>query len=395
MNRGRDDIRIQRLKDSMRRHGIDYLILRLPENVLYATGYWPIFGASLAIFPLEGEATLFFIDGEQNFVADGWVKDARPYKYFDLQALANPNRDFARLLPQLWAESGYNHRGTIGYEGGFELVAANNIGAEVRVPAEAGLALLRQVFPDARLVDAFAAIREARTIKSPMEVEQIRICCEVAVMGYAAARENMLAGLKDSEVSAAVEARIYGAGVGYKGLRRARGYCFSLSGPNAAMGENPYFVTSPRLQQAGDVVLVELDTVADGYFCDLSRTMSIGNPGARAQEIWGIVHEALESMLRATRPGLPASELNRIAWSTVADHGYKDSFVHHAGHGIGLQFHEPPTLHPASREALEPGMVISLEPHLYIPGWGGVRIEENLVVTASGYELLSHFPRSL
>jgi len=161
------------------------------------------------------------------------------------------------------------------------------------------------------------------------------------------------------------------------------------------MGENPYFISSPRALERGDVVLIELDTFADGYFSDLSRTMCVGEPDSRSQDVWGVVNEALETMLTAIKPGVPARELNRLAWEVVKKHGYPEGFVHHAGHGIGLQFHEPPTLHPTSNELLSEWMVISLEPHCYIPGWGGVRIEENVVVTHSGYELLSIYPRGL
>ena len=395
MNRGRDEVRIKRLNEQMRQAGLDFLVLRLPENVLYATGYWPIFGASMAVVPVDGEATIFYIDGEQVFVADGWVADARPYKYFDLEQMANPNRSLGEMLVALWKERGYHQGATIGYEGSFELVAANNIGAEVRVPAESGLDMLRRVLPKARLLDAFSVLRTARLIKSQAEVEMMRLANEIACQGYAAAREVMIPGLKDAEVSAAVEARIYGRGVGYKGLRRARGFCYALSGPNSAMGENPYFISSPRTLARGDVVLVELDTFADGYFSDLSRTMCVGEPNSQAQEVWGVVNEALEAMLSAIKPGVPARELNRLAWEIVKSHGYPEGFVHHAGHGIGLQFHEPPTLHPASDELLAEGMVISLEPHCYVPGWGGVRIEENVVVTRTGYELLSIYPRQL
>jgi Xaa-Pro aminopeptidase len=223
----------------------------------------------------------------------------------------------------------------------------------------------------------------------------MRLANEVACLGYAAAREVMIPGLKDSEVSAAVEALIYGRGVGYRGLRRARGFCHALSGPNSAMGENPYFISSPRELRLGDVVLVELDTFADGYFSDLSRTLCVGQPDSRAQEIWGIVNEALETMLTAIEPGVQACELNRLARDVVTHHGYPNGFVHHAGHGIGLQFHEPPTLHPCSDEVLAEGMVLSLEPHCYITGWGGVRVEENVVVTRDGYHLLSVYPRGL
>ena len=395
MYRGRDDFRIERMKAEMRKEGIDYLIVRLAENVLYTTGYWPIFGASMAVFPLDDEATIFFVEGEQEFVADSWVKDTRAYKFFDLDALANPTRDFAVMLKKLWQEKGYNLKGTIGYEGSFELVGANNVSAEARVPSEASNQMLREAFSDATFIDASNAIRRARIIKSPLEIEILRIAADLCGLGYAAGRELMIPGVTEAEVSGAVEGRIYGRGVGYEGVRRARGYCFAMSGPNSAISWRPFCIASDRKLQRGDVVLLELDGFADGYYVDLTRTMSVGEPTPRAHEIWEIINEATDAAINIVKPGVPASELNRVAQQVVIDAGYGDHFVHHVGHGVGLQFHEPPTLHPASDEVLEVGMTFAIEPAIYIQGWGGVRIEENVAVTEDGCETLSLYPREL
>lgn len=393
----RDDFRIKRLKDKMREYKVDYLILRLPENVLYSTGYWPVFGASMAVVPYEGEPTVFYIEGEDDFAEEAWVEDLRPYVYFGMDQMPNPNRNFVRMLKELWHEKGYDYKGVIGYEGGFEFIATQNISCEARIPGEPGMKMLKEVFPDAVLVDAFNLLREARTIKSPIEIELMRRTCEVTCMGYAAAREVVRPGVKDSEVSAAVEAAIRARGVGYKGARRARGYAFALSGEKSSMKRNPYFVTSDRVMEEGDITLIELDAYVDGYFCDMTRTMAAGTPTPKAQELWEIVHEELVTMLNMIRPGVPVKEICQAAWDIVARYGYKDkdNFVHQPGHGIGLQFHEPPSIHVLSDEVLEEGMVISLEPHLYIPGWGGMRMEENVAVTRDGYELLTIFPREL
>jgi Xaa-Pro aminopeptidase len=100
----KDDFRANRLRDKMRAYGVDYLILRLPENVMYATGYWPIFGASMAVVPLEGEPTVFYIEGEDDFAEESWVTDLRPYIYFGMLEMPNPNRNFSRMLKELWDE---------------------------------------------------------------------------------------------------------------------------------------------------------------------------------------------------------------------------------------------------------------------------------------------------
>ncbi|NLO99090.1 MAG: aminopeptidase P family protein [Clostridiaceae bacterium] len=393
----RDDFRIKRLKDKMREYNVDYLILRLPENVLYSTGYWPIFGASMAVVPYDGEPTIFYIEGEDDFAEESWVEDLRSYVYFGMEEMINPNRNFSRMLKELWKEKGYNKKGVIGYEGGFEFIATQNISCEARIPGEPGMKMLKEVFPDATFVDAFNLLREARTVKSKIEIELMRRACEVTCMGYAAAREVVVPGVKDCEVSAAVEAAIRSKGVGYKGARRARGYAFALSGEKSSMHRNPYFVTSDRVMKEGDTTLIELDAYVDGYFCDMTRTMAAGKPSQKAQELWGIVHEELEAMLNMIKPGVHVRDMCQVAKDIAAKYGYnrKENFVHQPGHGIGLQFHEPPSVHLLSDEVLEEGMVLSLEPHLYIPGWGGMRMEENVVVTQNGYELLTIFPRNL
>ncbi|PKM51255.1 MAG: hypothetical protein CVV02_07815 [Firmicutes bacterium HGW-Firmicutes-7] len=393
----RDEFRIKRIKDKMKEYKVDYLIVRLPENVMYTTGYWPVFGASMAVVPFEGEPTVFYIEGEDDFAEEAWIDDIRPYVYFGMLEMPNPNRNFRRMLKELWNQKGYNPRGTIGYEGSFEFIATQNISCEARIPSETGTKMLHEVFPNSEFVDAFNLLREARTIKSGIEIELMRRTSEVTCLGYAAAREIIKPGIKDCEVSAAVEAAIYSKGIGYKGARRARGYAFALSGEKSSMYRNPYFVTSDRVMQEGDISLIELDAYVDGYFCDMTRTMSVGVPSQKAQELWGIVNEELEAMLSLVRPGMPVRALCQTAKDIAAKYGYsgKDNFVHQPGHGIGLQFHEPPSIHVLSDEVLEEGMVISLEPHVYIPHWGGMRMEENIAVTGTGYDLLTIFPRGL
>ena len=351
----------------------------------------------MAVVPLEGEPTIFYIEGEDDFAEESWVDDKRPYVYFGMLEMPDPNRNFRRMLKELWDEKGYNYKGTIGYEGSFEFIATQNISVEARIPSETGKKMLTEVFPDATFFDSFNLLREARYVKSDIEIELLRRACEVTCMGYAAAREVLRPGIKDCEVSAAVEAAIRSKGVGYKGARRARGYAFALSGEKSSMIRDPYFVTSDRVMKSGEITLIELDAYIDGYFCDMTRTMAVGTPSTLAQELWGIVHEELEAMLGMIRDGMPVREMCQVAKDIAAKYGYagKDNFVHQPGHGIGLQFHEPPSIHILSDEVLKAGSVISLEPHVYIPGWGGMRMEENVAVTMTGYDLLTIFPREL
>lgn len=387
-----DKERVERARHMMIDDGIDILLCRLPENVLYLTGYWPVIGASLAIFPANGEPTLILPYSELDYAADGWVQDQRTFRFINMQATANPTGETIKLLQELWGEKGYG-KAVVGYEGNFELVGGNNVAAEARVLAPATVNALMSALPQVKWVDATDTLKRARIVKSQMEIEQLRITNEVACMGYEVARDMIQAGVQESEIAGAVEGRIYGKGVGYKNVKRARGYCFVMSGVNSVNSWRPFCVSTSKRLARGEPVLVELDAMSNGYFNDLTRTFFVGEPDARARGIFDVVQESVNTAVDAIKPGVRAADLDAIARRVIDQAGYGEYFNHQLGHGIGLQFHEPPTLHPASQDVLEKGMVFAIEPAIYIPGFGGVRLEENVVVTGDGAEIITPFPQ--
>jgi Xaa-Pro aminopeptidase len=387
-----DRERVSRLQSMMAKEGIDVLLCRLPENVLYATGYWPVIGASLAVVPANGDATLIMPYSELDYAAAGWVSDKRTFRFINMQALANPTTQTQALLRDLWAERNYS-KATVGYEGNFELVAGNNVAAEARVVTEATINALKQVLPQTRFVDATNVIKQSRSVKSKEEIAQIRITNEVASMGYDAAREMIAAGVREADIAGAVEGRIYGRGVGYKNVTRSRGYCFVMSGENSVNSWRPFCVSTDKRLAWGEPVLVELDAMTNGYFNDLTRTFFVGTPNAKAKSIFDTVQEAVNTVIAAVKPGVRCADLDAIARKVIDRAGFGEYFNHQLGHGVGLQFHEPPTLHPASTDVLEEGMVFAIEPAIYVPGFGGVRLEDNLAVTKTGCENLCPFPQ--
>ncbi len=387
-----DQERVSRLQRIMTKEGVDVLLCRLPENVLYATGYWPVIGASLAVVPASGEATLIMPYSELDYAAAGWVSDKRTFHFINMQAMANPTAQTQTLLRDLWAEKQYG-TATVGYEGSFELVGGNNVAAEARVVTEMTVNAFKEALPQVHWVDATGVIKQSRIVKSQAEIEQIRITNEVASMGYQAAREMMAAGVREAEVAGAVEGRIYGRGVGYKNVTRARGYCFVMSGVNSVNSWRPFCVSTDKRLAWGEPVLVELDAMTNGYFNDLTRTFFVGTPEAKAKSIFDTVQEAVNTVIAWVKPGVRCSDLDALARRVIDKAGYGEYFNHQLGHGVGLQFHEPPTLHPASQDILEEGMVFAIEPAIYIPGFGGVRLEDNLVVTKNGCQDLCPFPQ--
>jgi Xaa-Pro dipeptidase len=387
-----DRERVERAKRIMNEDGIDILLCKLPENVLYLTGYWPVIGASLAVFPADGEPTLIVPYSELDYAADGWVKDQRTYRFINMQVTSDPTAETVKLLKEVWQKKGYG-KAVVGYEGNFELVGGNNVAAEARVVAPETLHALMAALPHAKWIDATDTLMKARIVKSKMEIEQLRITNEVACLGYEVAREMIRAGVHESEIAGAVEGRIYAKGVGYKNVKRARGYCFVMSGINSVNSWRPFCMSSSKRLVEGEPVLVELDAMTNGYFNDLTRTFFVGKPDVRAKEIFDIVQNSVNTVIDAVRPGVRAADLDGIARRVIEQAGYGECFNHRLGHGIGLQFHEPPNLHPASQDVLEKGMVFAIEPAIYIAGFGGVRLEENLVVTEYGCENLTPFPQ--
>lgn len=388
----KDTERLKRLKKCMEGKDVDILICRLPENVLYITGYWPIIGASVVVFTQDGDTTLIVPGSEEEFAGEGWVEDVRTYNFINLEIMADPNTDIAPLLSNLWEEKNYGEV-CVGYEGSFELVGANNVAAEARIVCESMVNMLKETLPGIYLKDASSILREARIVKSKMEIEKLRICNEIAAVGLLKARDMIKPGLREAQIAGGVEGEIYSRGVGYKGVGRARGFCFVMSGVNSAKSWRPFCISSSRRLVSGEPVLVELDTMADGYYNDLTRTFMVGNHSKKSKSIFKAVNDAVNTVIEEIKPGVEARNLDALARRILDKYGYGKYFNHQLGHGIGLQFHEPPTIHPQSRDVLEPGMTFAIEPGVYIPEWGGVRIEENVVVTENGCELLYSFPQ--
>jgi len=389
-----DRERIEKVEKEMEQAGFDVLWCRLPENVLYLSGYWPVIGASAVFFPLDDEPVLVAPIDETDYTKRSWVKDVRTYRFLQLGAVADANRDISKILREIAYDKRLENS-VIGYEGSYELVAANHVGGEVRYPGTPSVDMLREALPKATLKDAKPILTKLRMTKTTLEVEMLKRTNEIAGFGYDAAREALEPGVKETEVAAAVEARIHTRGVGYKNTERARGFAFVMSGPPSANSWRPFCISTERRIGKEDMVLVELDTYADGYWSDLTRTFAAGKPGQKEREIWDIILESEQEAVDAIREGVKASEIDRIARSLIERKGYGKYFLHQLGHGVGLAFHEPPTLHPASKDILMSGMTHAVEPSICIPGWGGMRVEDNILVQQNEAIYLSDYDRNL
>jgi Xaa-Pro dipeptidase len=162
------------------------------------------------------------------------------------------------------------------------------------------------------------------------------------------------------------------------------------SGPNSAM---PHATPSERKLQAGDLLLLDWGARMEGYVSDLTRTFRISECDPEFEKIYAVVRDANRTAFDAVRPGVPCGKIDQAARDVIEQAGYGEWFIHRTGHGFGLEAHEPPYIRSGEEVLLEEGMTFTIEPGIYLPGKGGIRIEDNVLVTGSGGECLSTFPR--
>ncbi len=385
---------VARAQEALARQGIAALICRLPENILYLSGFWPVTGFSFLFFPAEGGSVLLVPEDELDYAKDAWVSELWSYPYGSLDRICTPEEQAGPALREISKKLALNS-GVIGYEASFEMVAVNRFQGEVRVPAVPSRLLLESIAPRATLADATESLRSSRAVKSEYEIERIRAANEVAWEGLQAGRDILEPGISEYALASAVESTIREKGPGTNGIVQVRGYAEVMSGPRGAQGCAHHNMSSARIMRSGEAAIVELGVQADGYWADVTRVFAVGQVDERTREIHSVVRAAQEAAVHATRPGVLASDVDGAARAVVERAGYGSYYPHGLGHGVGLAYHEPPFIHPKAKFLLPEGFVHSVEPGIYIPGWGGIRLEDDVVVTQDGARSLSDFDHSL
>lgn len=388
-----DTERTRRARAALDAAGIAAVVCRLPENVLLLSGYWPMNGFALLVFPADHEPVLVAPDAESELAHDGWVRDVRTFPW-GLVDSGDPFASIEQRLTQVAAELGLAGR-PIGYEGSFEFVAAPYVSAEPSIVSRVTIGILERAFgPDLR--DSTDLIHELRAQKTADEIAHLRVTQEIARLALQAFCDSVVPGNTEIAAAAAVESAVLVGGQGYKGVRAARAWASIMSGPRSASAYKPHLLSTHRRFAEGDMALLELVVVADGWWADLTRTRVAGRPRTEDLERWQTVVEAQQRACAAISPGVSAAAVDSAAREHIEQRGLGSLFIHHTGHGLGLRYHEPePFLHPSVTAPLREGMVTTVEPGIYAPGWGGMRCEDNVLVTATGHEILSEFSREL
>ena len=391
-----DRRRIRRLKTALRRARLDAMILRLPENVVMSFGVWPMAGFAYGVFTADaGPVALIAPSSEDREMDDCWAGEVR---FFDwprtggtdaLDAIAGQVRDLAR-----------EHRlarASIGYEGSFERIAPPHNAAEPVVACESSVAYLKSILPRARWVDATGLLFDQRAIKTECEIGRLRTANRVAAFGLKAFHRSVTVGASEAELAATVHGECLIKGSRLPGVRHVNAYPQIASGPNAHRAWRPIVATGKRRLKNGEVALVELAVCVDGFWADVTRVKVAGRPSAIQKDVFAAVSAACAAAVACIRPGVKASRPDAAARGALIDAGFEDYIEDETGHGLGFSYHEPqPLLIEGNDEVtLRKGHVCSVEPGLYDRKWGGIRLEDNVAVTADGVEILTQAPRVL
>ncbi len=247
---------------------------------------------------------------------------------------------------------------------------------------------LQQAAPTAHFVSAAGVLEGLRLQKDAAEVAKMRRAVKIAQDSLEAALKSVQVGMTERELAAELTIQMLRAGADPE----APFAPIVSSGPNSA---NPHAAPSERRLGAGDILVIDWGASYQGYVSDLTRTFAIKDMDPQMRVIAGIVAEANTAGRAAARPGIAAGDVDRAARAVIERAGYGEYFTHRTGHGIGMEGHEPPYMFGENKLVLAPGMAFTVEPGIYLDGKGGVRVEDNVVITESGAETLSDLPREL
>jgi len=330
---------------------LDALYITRPENVRYLTG-----------FPHPEDAQVLIAPEGAFLLTDPRYPEAERESRIPARVLKGEERE--ALFQDL--------RGRVGFEAEHLPYAA--------------LERLRELSP-AEWVPTKGVIERLRLKKSPEEMARIRQAQALAERALERALALLRPGVEEREVALEIEFFLRKEG--------AEGVAFPPIVASGARGALPHAGASEKRLEPGELITLDLGAKVAGYHSDITRTVALGKPSPEMRRVYEAVQEALEVALQGLKPGRTGKEVDALAREALGRHGLDRYFVHSLGHGVGLAVHEGPGLSPYTEEVLEPGMVVTVEPGVYLPGVGGVRIEELVLITEDGIELLSRFPREL
>jgi Xaa-Pro aminopeptidase len=350
--------RIKKLQNILEKESLDLLLVTSLPNVRYLSGYSGTNGLVL-ISPQE---SLFLTDFRYKEQASQQVKHLK---------VVIAERELILSLPTLSLLK--SKRLKVGFE-------SNHLTCGT-------YRKLKNLLPHYLLVPTENLIESLTVKKEQNEIDKIKKAISITERVFHEVLDFINPKVKEQDVAAEIEYRFkrYGSATPlYETI--------VASGKRSAL---PHGVASSKRIEKGDLVTLDMGAVCDGYTADLTRTVVVGKANKRQKEVYNIVLKAQKEALSKVKPKIKACDLDKVARSSIRTAGYEKYFGHGLGHGIGLLIHDNPTINPKSQQVLEPGMVITIEPGIYIPNWGGVRIEDDVLITNREYEVLTKAEKNL
>jgi Xaa-Pro aminopeptidase len=351
--------RIDRLRQRLGANEIDGLLVTDEKNVRYLTGF-------------TGDSTSLLVTGDEVLI----ISDRRYEQQLEQEcpgipaAIRGPDR-----RPIEWIAAGIRRLGP------------GRLGVEADILSWSVVTQLMAALPEVNLTATGGLVAELRAIKEPREIETIRRAIHCAERAFGVVRASLRAGITEIEIAHLMETSIRqfgGEGVGFPSIVAV--------GPAGAL---PHYQPGKTPVADGQGLLIDWGAKVDGYTSDMTRTLSVGRISEKMREIYPIVLDAHLAAIDRLRPGAKLADIDAAARKTIEKAGYGEAFGHGLGHGIGLNVHESPRLASTEQATVREGMVVTIEPGIYLPGELGVRIEDDLLVTPGGCEVLGSLAKGL
>ncbi|TKJ28453.1 MAG: peptidase M24 [Chloroflexi bacterium B3_Chlor] len=359
--------RLKRLARAQREGRVDVMAIVPGANLRYLTGLAMDTSEriTLALFPFDAPPLLLLPELEAPRAEANLETEASLYTYSDEEG---PDAAFQRVARDLDLKG-------------------KTIGVEHLRMRLLELRQLEQYAPGCQFVDGEPLLSRLRIIKDDEEIKAMRRASEVNEETFRQVMAQIRPGVTELVLAETWQ----------KAALDADGDDLPetpivASGPN---GASPHSTTSSRRIEPGDLVVIDGFLRSQGYYSDVTRTYAVGEIDEELELIYSIVQEANSAAREIVRPGIKAQEVDAAARQVIEKAGYGEYFIHRTGHGLGLEIHEPPYIVQGNDLTLRPGMTFTVEPGIYLPGRGGVRIEDNVLVTEDGCETLTTLPREL
>jgi Xaa-Pro aminopeptidase len=373
----RDDAKLERVRALMTEHDLDTLVVRAPDNVLYLTNFWGMKGYDACVFPREGEPILICLEAsEEDAARTAWTSEVRYVKGY---AADDPRPVPARTLDAALAAA----EGRVGIELSMGTQASDRMVGEPTTFTKVWF----DAWPDAE--DAMVVLNAARAIKTEQEIERVRLANEICAAAMEHVRGELRLGMSESEAAAIWQGFVHGQGTGWEGkVDLAFGFSLVWAGE----GIKTFTATGSLPVVEGEPVLFEIWVCADGYWADHTKLLCIGELRDDYRVLEVGLTQVYERAVAHCAPGASFAELDRLVRDGIAALGYEGQPTHPICHGVGARAHEPPYAHQAGGGEIAEGMVLAIEPGCYWAGGGGLRLEDNFLITGNGAEKLSPFP---